>query len=184
MPTFAPHFRHRRIFGARSVRRSIRLRPSFPDAAPAGAARRTDPEGHQDLQARGPHRPAGRQEEKLKEPDSRDSSEEPADEPEGAEEGRSAGEHADAEQGEREVEVGQLALWEEEDRDPCKERKPQGAQDGEAEACQWIAHDHDRSSGPPRYARWAISTCRYRCPELIIRRRRPKALLPRDGMRA
>ncbi len=34
MPTFAPHLRHRRIFGARSVRRSIRLRPSFPDAAP------------------------------------------------------------------------------------------------------------------------------------------------------
>src|SRR5439155_855766 len=94
------------------------LEAELPGRGATEAAHRAEREGHESTS----FSPCSSgQEQGLKDVDSNDPSEKCAHEAQGAEERRPAGEHADAKQGEGEIEVSQLTLREEQDWDARKE---------------------------------------------------------------
>src|SRR2546428_10843322 len=149
------------------------LEAELPRCRAAEAARRAKKEDRDERDSREPHRYAGGQrptrgqEKCLEGVDAHDASDQRTHEAEGADEGRSAGEHADGEEGEGEVEVREV-VRQEEDGDADEERQGDRAEDRDAKPCERVANGDHGSSGPPHDVRRTISTCRHRWSELII----------------
>src|SRR5438552_8478314 len=138
MPTFAPHRKQRRIFipwsAIRSIRRSPILpmtRPPAPQIAPKAKSKRiANPAGQMG-------HPWGTN--NVEYVDADEASEGSTDEPQRAEEPAPTRQHAHAEQGERQVEVDQLGLGQEEDRDARQEGQREGSEDRAREAREGVS---------------------------------------------
>src|SRR5437773_1147215 len=83
---------------------------------------------------------AGGDEQRLEYVDADEASEGSTDEPQRAEEPAPTRQHAHAEQGERQVEVDQLGLGQEEDRDARQEGQREGSEDRDREAREGISN--------------------------------------------
>src|SRR5439155_852704 len=117
--------------------------PREPDEShdkATGPADRAEGEVQEDRQSGGPDGPSLGDEQRLEYVDADEASEGSTDEPQRAEEPAPTRQHAHAEQGERQVEVDQLGLGQEEDRDARQEGQREGSEDRDREAREGISN--------------------------------------------